>query len=267
MRSTLTKTEAMLSMAFLATLCAALAAPVVLESAHLHELAGRRMAFGLLDGLGVLASAPLAIAALAGLLALWRAPLRLVTNMQRAMALLFFGGLWLLALGSATYHLDPNHANLALQRYCMAAVVAGVLGLAAAGRVSERAGAALGVATLLAGLAAVATWTRTGNVLPWTLLQFAGAVVLWFLALQQPLLRALPVQWALVLLTCAAARLLQANDHAVFAATGQLVSGHALASLAAAMAAAPVVCAISRAAQHRRVQANMPFGDARIFAA
>jgi hypothetical protein len=87
---------------------------------------------------------------------------------------------------------------------------------------------------------------HTGNVLPWALVQFGGiALLLLVLATGKPLPGALPVRWSLVLLAYAVAKLFEANDHAIYDATGQLFSGHTLKHVVAAFAAWPVIAAVA----------------------
>ena len=62
---------------------------------------------------------------------------------------------------------------------------------------------------------------------------------------------ALDIRLGWVILAYAAAKLLEMNDHAIFDLTGQLVSGHTLKHLVAALAALPVLASVSgRCAKH-----------------
>jgi hypothetical protein len=125
-------------------------------------------------------------------------------------------------------------------------VFAGLLGLLAAALVGERAGRVLPMVLLALALASVGLWFATGNVLPWALVQFGGIPLLLFAALRRPPAPALQVRWALVLLAYASAKWLELNDHMLFEASGQLLSGHTLKHLAAALAACPVIAAVAR---------------------
>lgn len=261
MRAILTKTEAMLLAAFLALLAAALAGPAIGQSPHYHDFADQRSMFGVLYAMDVLSNLPFALAGLAAMWFLWRAPARSISNMQRAMSLLFAAGLVLVAFGSATYHLDPIDTGLAVDRYCIAVAFAGLLGIAAAGHVSERAGAALGLLALFAGLASVKLWAATGNLLPWSVFQFGGLVMLWWLASLTPGIRALRVNWALVILAYGVAKALEINDYPIYQLTQHVVSGHTLKHLVASLAAWPVISALAHAGEARDNAAHIAFGD------
>ncbi|MES2939316.1 MAG: hypothetical protein V4864_16640 [Pseudomonadota bacterium] len=250
-KPSLTKAEVALLLASAALVGVAAAAPWVHSAADAHAFADQRSFFGILYALDVLSNIAFGLAGMAGLFLLWRAPRRAVSNVQRAMSLLFFGGLVLVALGSASYHLDPNDATLAGERYCIAVVLAGLLGLAAAGRVSERAGALLGIGLLAGGLWSVHAWATGGNLLPWLVLQAGAVVVLWWLAALRRNEDALRIDFVLVMVAYGAARLLDLNDAAIFEATGHLVSGHTLKHGVAALAAWPVLTALYAAGQRR----------------
>ncbi len=168
------------------------------------------------------------------------------------MAALFFTGLLLTAAGSAWYHLAPDEAGLAVDRCAMAVAFAGLLGLLAADRISERAGAGLGLAVLLLGPLAARSALHTGNVLPWAVLQFGGMALLVLLALCHSRNAALAVRWGLVLLAYAVAKLLERYDQEIFTLTAQWVSGHTLKHLIAAFAAGPVIYALWKSGESRQ---------------
>lgn len=246
MRSTLSRTEGALLWACLALLALAVLGPPLQQPPHAHEFADRRTLLGVPFALDVLSNLALALAGGAGLRRLATLPPRTLSNMQRAMAGLFFVGLPLTGAASAWYHWHPDDAGLALERCGMAVALGGMLGLAAADRVSERAAAALGLAALLLGAAAVRAWTTTGNVAPWTVLQFGGIALLLWLAVRAGA-ACLDVRWSLVVLAYTTAKLLELNDREIFRLTGELVSGHTLRHVVAAFTAWPVLAAIAAA--------------------
>jgi hypothetical protein len=247
MRAMLSKTETLLLAACAALVAIALFGPALPGPAQPHGFADARTLLGMPFALDVLSNLPFALAGLAGLAMLWQAPRGVTSNMQRAMAELFFAGLILVAFASGWYHLHPDDAGLAIDRYAMAIAFAGLLGLAAAGRVSDRAGTVLGLALLLLGPLAVRAWAATGNLLPWVLVQFGGMLLLVALAWLRPQPGALPVRWFAVLGAYGLAKLAEVNDHAIFAATGEWLSGHTIKHIVAAMAAVPVLMAIRQA--------------------
>jgi hypothetical protein len=107
-------------------------------------------------------------------------------------------------------------------------------------------------AVLLGAIAAVLQWYVTGNVLPWVLVQGGGLLlvvcVAVFGAAAKP---GLEVRWAWVLLAYVVAKLLEVGDQQVFHASGELLSGHTLKHVAAALAAWPVIAALSARRQRQ----------------
>lgn len=159
-------------------------------------------------------------------------------------AWMFFAGLILTALGSAFYHLQPDPMRLAADRAGMAVAFAGLVGVAVCERVSARAGWPAAWVTLAGGLLAVAVCHRSGNALPWALVQFGGLALVLALALARPVPGAIGLALGGVVFFYALAKLFELADPAILEATQQLVSGHSLKHLTAALAALPVLHAL-----------------------
>lgn len=244
MRSRMTKAEILLLLACLGLAVPALFAPPVAQPFGYHGFADQRVLWGVPFAMDVFSNAAFALAGIAGGAALVMLPARSLSNVQRAMAVLFFTGLVLTAGASSWYHGYPDEAGLAIDRCGMAFAFAGLLGLASAGRASERGGAALGLAVLALGPYCAYVAFATGNVLPWALLQFGGMALITWLAALRPRHGALDIRWSMVILAYASAKLLELNDHAVYHLSGQIVSGHTLKHVVAALAAWPVIAAI-----------------------
>ena len=159
---------------------------------------------------------------------------------------LFFMGLILTAAGSMLYHLAPNNGTLLWDRAGMAFAFAGMLGVAASERVSARSGIWLGLGSLLTGLLSLLVWSKTMDILPWMLLQFGSMVIILVLAITRKHAKSLGVSLYAVVAWYALAKIFESTDHAIFEATGQLVSGHTLKHLAASLAALPIIFAIRK---------------------
>ncbi|WP_028133851.1 hypothetical protein [Bradyrhizobium japonicum] len=161
-----------------------------------------------------------------------------------------FVGLILTCLGSGFYHLDPDvPQRLVADRLGMAVAFAGFLGIAASERISVRAGEAVLVLMMIAGL--LAAWVARENLTPWVVVQYGGIALAVALALTRPRPGALGVPLGGVIFFYALAKLFELGDAMVFDATGHIVSGHTLKHLAAALAAWPVIRALgSRPCMH-----------------
>jgi hypothetical protein len=161
-------------------------------------------------------------------------------------AWLFFAGLIATAAGSAFYHLLPDAPRLAADRAGMAVAFAGLIGVAVCERVSQRAGWPAAWFVLTAGLLAAEVVQETGNVLPWALVQFGGMALVLTLALATPMRGAVGLKLGWVIFFYAVAKAFELADHQVYEASGQLISGHSLKHLVAALAGLPVLAALRK---------------------
>ena len=237
----------LLAVAALAALAALL--PATGLPAGYHDFADQRTLLGLPHALDVLSNLPFAVMGAWGLWWLRRVPLDRLGTAQRGLAGLFFIGLMATAFCSSSYHLDPHDAGLCIDRVGMSLAFAGLLGLAAADRISARAGVALAALVAVAAPATALVAWLGGNMTPWAVLQGGGLVLLAALALRRPQPRALGFSIIGVIAFYAVAKALELADAPVFALTQQLISGHSAKHLVAALAAWPVVRALQSLAR------------------
>ena len=242
--------EGLLLLAVLALTTLALVLPPLAQPAHQHAFADVRAWAGVPFAADVLSNLPFGVWGVAGLgvLLRWQGavlslPVSASGRVQTALAALFFAGLVLTAPASAFYHWQPLDARLTIDRLGMAVAFAGLIGLAAADRVSVRAGLCMAACVLVLGPLSVGVWSASGNVLPWLTVQFGGMVLVLVLARLKPLPGSLGVAWGAVIMIYALAKFFEMTDEAVYAATSGLISGHSLKHLVASCAAWPVLTA------------------------
>jgi hypothetical protein len=189
----------------------------------------------------VLSNLPLAAAGLMGLCTLRGREMGTATRLA---LLVFFTGLLLTSVGSASYHWAPDAQGLVWDRVGMAVSFAGVLSLGVAVRVGAScARLTLSMVLVLGVLSACMPLTH-GNVLPWAVVQFGSMALMVWLAMQKRLPDALSVSLCCLITLYALAKLLEVGDAAVYSATGEWVSGHSLKHVVAALAAWPVIRAV-----------------------
>ena len=133
-----------------------------------------------------------------------------------------------------------------VDRLGMAVTFAGALALAVAERVGQPPVPATLWTTLVLAVVSALLPLSHGNVLPWALLQYGGVALVVWCATWRPVDGAIGVRIGALIGWYALAKALELGDAAVFHATGELVSGHSLKHLAAALAAAPVLAALQR---------------------
>lgn len=237
---------ALAAFVLLALLAAAWLPPVMLPDGY-HAFADQRGWLGLPHAMDVLTNLPFAIVGAFMFRAAWRARGHL-SAVQRSLACLTGVGLLATSLCSSIYHLWPNASGLALDRLGMVLVFTGVLGLAAATRVSDRAGGllAFGVGTL-APLAAM--WDLLAmNMTPWVVLQGGGLVLLLAFTMHPVRPGAARIGLGAILGLYALAKLLELADAPVLALTQGFISGHSAKHLVAAVALWPLAMAFWRMA-------------------
>lgn len=213
------------------------------QTANYHAFADEAAILGIANGHDVLSNLGFAIVGLWGIVGLW--PRRTHSGIARGWPgyALFLIGLCLTSLGSAYYHLAPDNARLVWDRLPIALACAGLLA-GVWGQTALPAGRTATVAGLL-GLYAVASvlwWYSTelqgaGDLRPYLLLQILPILLipLWQTIYHSPAADRLWFGAALLLYVLA--KVTEANDQAVLAATGMTVSGHTLKHLLATAAA------------------------------
>ena len=219
--------------------------PFIAQPASYHVFADHRSLWGVPQAMDVLSNLPFAIAGIWGLVILYDKG-KAVLGAEGPLAYLFFAGLIVTSLCSGIYHLHPANTTLALDRLGMVSAFAGLLGLAVADRISIRAGRRLTLGILTAGPLAVITWTYTGNLLPWVVLQGGGMVLLATLAVSKPLTGSWLLPMGSMIGFYLLAKFLEIVDCHVFQWSGGYISGHTLKHLAAAMVAWPVIVAANK---------------------
>ncbi|MES2584055.1 MAG: hypothetical protein V4627_15135 [Pseudomonadota bacterium] len=254
MKIRLTRSESGLVTALTLAIALACLGPAVAQYADYHAFADQRTLWGLPFAMDVLSNLPFALFGVWGLVRLCStdAPrpraVFVTEETQRDLSKLFFTGLILTALCSTWYHLQPDDSGLAIDRLGMLMAFAGLLGLAAIDRISDRAGAWMAATVLTLGPIAVGVWAMTGNLLPWSVLQGGGMLLVVVMALRKPRVGAWVIPLGEVIAWYALAKLLELGDHHILAWTDGLVSGHTLKHMAAAMAAWPVIAVMQNGA-------------------
>lgn len=238
-----TRAECCLALFGVLLVLIALLAPAVVWPEHYHAFIDTRSWWGIPNTMDVLSNAAFAVVGTWGLWRLghWSHAHRTAVADRPVLygsALMVGLGLWFTTVGSGIFHWQPNAAGLAVDRMAMSVIFAGLLGMAVAQHISERAGLVTMVTVLTLAPAAAAVAWFTGNATPWGTVQYGGMLLLLALVVSRTdQTRTVLVK---VLLMYGLAKACEMADEVVWQLTNGLVSGHTLKHLVAAVAVMPM---------------------------
>jgi hypothetical protein len=237
-----------------ASIAAAFLLPAVPQPASYHDFADQRILFSVSNFFDVASNAGFLLVGLGGLAVVLAPRTAFEHASERWPYAVFFVGVALTAIGSGYYHLAPDNETLFWDRLPMTVAFMSLISAQIVDRISIRAGLVLLLPALLVGVVSVVYWLATeragvGNLVPYALLQGYSVVMLFAIAVLYPsrYTRGGDVYW--VFAAYVMAKILETFDQHVLA-LGQLVSGHTLKHIAAAIAGIVVL----RMLMLRRVQ-------------
>lgn len=208
-----------------------------------HEFADRRPYLGIPNFWNVATNLPFLVIGIAGLTQLPAVALRLHYAV-------FCIGVALVAVGSGRYHLEPSTAALVFDRLPMTIAFMALFGAVIADRVSMPLGRALLWPLIALGIASIGWWHTTeqagrGDLRPYALVQFLPMLLI---PLMLVLFRGERLRsgwlWA-GLGAYLGAKLMEHFDAGLYSA-GQMLGGHSLKHLLAALAAWWIIRAFQR---------------------
>lgn len=166
-----------------------------------------------------------------------------IDSRERRLFQWFFMGVFLTAFGSGWYHLEPDNYSLVWDRLPMAVAFMSIFAVMVAERVKLSIGVVMLWPLVAIGIASILWWIWTEHIgqgdLRWYLLvQFYPllTIALMLLLLPTPYTHG-NLYWSMFIFY-AAAKLVELYDDEIFSLTQNLVSGHNLKHLFAAVAAA-----------------------------
>jgi hypothetical protein len=206
--------------------------PPIAQDPAYHDFADRRGLLGIPGFLNVITNLAFLAVGVAGILL---CAARVGVGARRAW-MTCFTGVVLVALGSSYYHLAPDNGTLVWDRLPMSIGFMALSVAVLADHVNPRLEKILLAPAIVLGFASVIWWHYTDDLRPYVLVQFLPllmlpAVLALYRGAQQDrgfLLAALAIY--------ALSKLAEHYDRALFALTGEIVSGHSLKHLLAALA-------------------------------
>ena len=202
------------------------------QDENFHHFADVRSVFSIHNFWNVLSNIVFLLVGIAALQKLRSNKLLLVAPIKAAYYI-FFGGILLVAFGSAWYHYNPNNTTLVWDRLPMTIAFMSLLSIALAEFVTVTAGRIGLIPFLLTGIFSIAWWQygelhHNGDLRLYALVQFLPVLLLLLLLLfGQPVYN---TRWGYLALFGAyiLAKLAEHFDAGIYKITGGLIAGHFL---------------------------------------
>lgn len=202
-----------------------------------HGFADTRPFLGIPNALNVLSNLPFACFGLLGLIMLRPAGAFSLPQTLRLAYLVVSAGVFVTGFGSAYYHWMPSNATLLWDRLPMSVAFMGLFAAVLGERVSLRA-AALALWPLVGfGLASVVYWAWYDDLRPYVLTQFYPLATIPLMIALFPAMYTRGADFFGALGLYVVAKLLEEFDGKLYTLTGEMVSGHTLKHVAAAVGA------------------------------
>ena len=221
--------------------------PVPQDPAY-HQFSDARSILGIPNFWNVISNLPFLIVGVAGLRYVNDNADRVCVSGATQIYYVFFVGILLTAFGSAYYHLAPANQTLVWDRLPMTIGFAGLLAIIVAEFLSASAARRLLTPFLLVGVATVAYWAWTesggvGDLRPYALMQFLPMLLIPIVLLtHKPNIGERKYFWWMLFFYLVA-KILEFYDPEVLS-FGNLISGHSLKHVAAAVTPAVFLYAL-----------------------
>src|ERR1700677_1522331 len=208
--------------------------PPIHQPEAYHHFADSRTLAGIPNCLNVLSNLPFLVVGLWGLGLLTKRG-NFVNSAERLPWVVFFVGVLLTCFGSGYYHWSPDDATLVWDRLPMTVAFMSLLSATVAERISVAAGVRLLGPLVGIGIGSVCWWRWTGNLWPYAAAQYYSILLIGLLLALFPPRYTREADLLVVQCWYVLAKVAEALDVRIFAATGWL-SGHTIKHLVAALA-------------------------------
>jgi hypothetical protein len=209
--------------------------PPIAQNQNYHNFSDQRTLFGVKNALDTLSNLAFIIVGLWGLINFYKNKYIKISNNFSVLLNLFFVSIILTGLGSFYYHLNPNDFTLVFDRLALSLVFAVVLAMLAAIRISERLGFHTLAELIILAPLSVLLWNYNENLTPYAVLQFGGIVIIVLTLLLTKAQKQSPCFASLIILY-GFAKVAEFYDAQIFSLTQNLISGHSLKHIIAALA-------------------------------
>jgi hypothetical protein len=209
--------------------------PSIEQNQNYHNFADQRVLFGVNNAFDTLSNLAFIMVGILGLVNFYNNQYIKISNSFSVILNLFFIAIILTGLGSSFYHLSPNDFTLVFDRLAMSLVFASILAMLAYLKISPRFGLHTLAELLILAPLTVLIWKFNGNLTPYVVLQFGGIILVILTLLLTKTRMQGPCFTSLIILY-GAAKLVEFYDEKIFNLSQNLISGHTLKHLIAALA-------------------------------
>ncbi|KAI5001760.1 uncharacterized protein LOC123445607 [Hordeum vulgare subsp. vulgare] len=214
-----------------------LVTPAIPQNEDYHDFADQRSLFlGIPNTLNVLSNIPFLFVGLAGLiLCHYKNYFRLCSQGELWSWTLFYAGVTAVGVGSSYYHLYPNDATLVWDRLPMTIAFTSIVAIFIIERVDDRAGTKSLAPLVIAGALSILYWSFFDDLRPYAIIQFVPCIVIPVMAIVIPPMYTHSSYWLWAAGFYLLAKVEEAADKPIYRWTHDIVSGHTLKHLCAAM--------------------------------
>lgn len=213
-----------------------LVTPAIPQSQEYHNFADHREFFGIPNTLNVISNFPFLVVGLVGLvLCYYGNYFKLSLPGELCGWTFFFVGVAAVAFGSSYYHLKPNDARLVWDRLPMTVAFTSIIAIFIIERVDARKGTFSIVPLILAGIISILYWRFFDDLRPYAVVQFVPIIAIPVMAILLPPMYTHSTYWLWAAGFYLLAKVEEAADVAIYNLSHQIVSGHTIKHLFAAM--------------------------------
>ncbi|KAF3337293.1 Ceramidase [Carex littledalei] len=211
--------------------------PKIPQSEEYHDFADqRKLLFGIPNTLNVISNIPFFFVGIIGLvLCYWKNYFQLSLQGELWGWTLFYLGVTAVGFGSSYYHLNPNDATLVWDRLPMTVAFTSIVAIFIIERVDEKKGTISLLPLFLAGVLSIVYWRYFDDLRPYAAVQFVPCIVIPVMAIIIPPMYTHSSYWLWAAGFYLLAKVTEAMDKPIYKWTHQIVSGHTLKHLFAAM--------------------------------
>ncbi|KAJ3708687.1 hypothetical protein LUZ61_012392 [Rhynchospora tenuis] len=211
--------------------------PKIPQAEEYHDFADQRnLFFGIPNTLNVISNIPFFFVGIIGLvLCYWKNYFQLSLQGELFGWTLFYLGVAAVGFGSSYYHLNPNDATLVWDRLPMTVAFTSIMAIFIIERVDEKKGTISLLPLVLAGVLSIMYWRYFDDLRPYAVVQFVPCIVIPIMAIIIPPMYTHSSYWLWAAGFYLLAKVAEAIDKPIYKWTHQIVSGHTLKHLFAAM--------------------------------